>query len=92
MDFVNASKNARDAIQIIDADPTVTRPMALRIINRNLAKATSRTLSFSGDRVEELMGRLRTHLKKQGRELVLLVEEFARLQGIDRALLQAITN
>jgi hypothetical protein len=38
------------------------------------------------------MGRLRNHLKKQGRELILLVEEFARLQGIDRALLQAITH
>ncbi|MEY9697540.1 hypothetical protein ABIE71_000283 [Bradyrhizobium diazoefficiens] len=92
MDFVNASKNARNALQVIDGDPVLNRPMSLRIINRNLAKATSRTLSFSGDRVEELMGRLRTHLKKQGRELVLLVEEFARLQGIDRALLQAITN
>lgn len=92
MDFVNASKNAKDALKVIDLEPGVTYPMALRIINRNLGKATSRTLSFSGDRVEELMGRLRTHLKKQGRELVLLVEEFARLQGIDRALLQAITN
>ena len=37
------------------------------------------------------MARLRMHLKTQNRELVLLVEEFARLQGIDRALLQAIT-
>lgn len=92
LDFAKASKNARDALQVIDLDPNVTRAMAVRIINRNLDRATSRTLSFSGDRVEELMGRLRTHLKKQGRELVLLVEEFARLQGIDRALLQAITN
>lgn len=38
------------------------------------------------------MTRLRTYLKSQGQELVLLVEEFARLQGIDRALLQAITS
>ena len=79
-----------------DADnrvrPAAYLPLAVKIINRNLDRAVARTLSFSGDRVEELMLRLRTHLKRQGKELVLLVEEFARLQGIDRALLQAITS
>lgn len=92
MDFANASKQARDAMQIIDCDPATYLPLAVAIINRNLDRAIARTLSFSGDRVEELMARLRMHLKTQDRELVLLVEEFARLQGIDRALLQAITS
>ncbi|MBZ9803380.1 protein DpdH [Mesorhizobium sp. ES1-6] len=92
MDFANASKQARDAMHIIELDPAAYLPLAIKIINRNLDRAVARTLSFSGDRVEELMARLRTHLKSQGKELVLLVEEFARLQGIDRALLQAITS
>ena len=92
IDFANASKQARDAMQIIECDPGAYLPLAINIINRNLDRAIARTLSFSGDRVEELMARLRIHLKKQGVELVLLVEEFARLQGIDRALLQAITS
>ena len=92
IDFAHASRLARDAIDLIELDPPVHLPLAIRIINRNLDRAVARTLSFSGDRVEELMTRLRTHLKSQGRELVLLVEEFARLQGIDRALLQAITS
>lgn len=91
-DFKCASVNARNAIKVIDLDPSEMLPLAIRIINRNLDKATARTLSFSGDRIEELMGRLRTHLKRQGKELILLIEEFARLQGIDRALLQAITH
>jgi Cdc6-like AAA superfamily ATPase len=90
-DYLNATRLAQHAIQLIEADPE-NRPAAVEVINRNLDKAIARTLSFSGDRVEELMSRLRTHLKSQGRELVLLVEEFARLQGIDRALLQAITT
>jgi hypothetical protein len=90
-DFVHATKLAQHAIQVMDADPE-NRLAAVAVINRNLDKAVARTLSFSGDRVEELMTRLRTHLRSQGRELVLLVEEFARLQGIDRALLQAITT
>lgn len=92
MDFAHASKLAQDAIQIIELDPPTYLPLAVRIINRNLDRAVARTLSFSGDRVEELMTRLRMYLKTQGKELVLLVEEFARLQGIDRALLQAITS
>ena len=92
IDFTNASKQARDAMYIIDLDPAANLPLAIKIINRNLDRAVARTLSFSGDRVEELMARLRTYLKRQGKELVLLVEEFARLQGIDRALLQAITS
>jgi hypothetical protein len=92
MDFAHASRLARDAIDVIELDPAVNLPLAIRIINRNLDRAVARTLSFSGDRVEELMTRLRSYLKTQGQELVLLVEEFARLQGIDRALLQAITS
>lgn len=92
MDFAHASKLAQDAMQIIELDPATYLPLAIKVINRNLDRAVARTLSFSGDRVEELMTRLRTHLKGEGRELVLLVEEFARLQGIDRALLQAITS
>ena len=90
-DYLNATRLAQHAIQLIEADPE-NLPAAVEVINRNLDKAVARTLSFSGDRVEELMARLRTYLKSQGRELVLLVEEFARLQGIDRALLQAITT
>ena len=92
MDFARASRLARDAIDVIELDPAVNLPLAIKIINRNLDRAVARTLSFSGDRVEELMTRLRSYLKIQGQELVLLVEEFARLQGIDRALLQAITS
>lgn len=92
MDFVHASRLARDAIDLIELDPAVHLPLAIRIINRNLDRAVARTLSFSGDRVEELMTRLRIYLKSEGKELVLLVEEFARLQGIDRALLQTITS
>ena len=92
MDYVYASRLARSAIQLIQLDQEAYLPLAVRIINRNLDRAVARTLSFSGDRVEELMAQMRRHLKADGRELVLLVEEFARLQGIDRALLQAITT
>ncbi len=92
LDFVAASTPAKNAMRTIDLDPPSNLPLAIDIINRNLNRAIARTLSFSGDRVEELMARLRGYLKLQNKELLLLVEEFARLQGIDRALLQAITS
>ena len=92
LDFAYASRDAQHAIEVIEIDRSVNLPLAVNIIDRNLNRAIARTLSFSGDRVEELMTRLRTYLKGEGKELILLVEEFARLQGIDRALLQAITS
>lgn len=89
-DFSNASSIARDAINTIYLDEALYKPLAVAIINRNLNTAITRTLSFSGDRLIQLMRSLRQHLKKEGKELVLLIEDFARLQGIDRALLQAL--
>ena len=92
LDFAHASRLAQNAIEVIELDRPVNLPLAVKVINRNLDRAVARTLSFSGDRIEELMTRLRIYLKGEGKELILLVEEFARLQGIDRALLQAITS
>jgi energy-coupling factor transporter ATP-binding protein EcfA2 len=92
LDFANASRLAQNAIEVIEYERHINLPLAVKIINRNLDRAIARTLSFSGDRVEELMTRLRSYLRSQNKELILLIEEFARLQGIDRPLLQAITS
>jgi len=89
-DFKDASRQARDAISTIYIDEDRYKPLAVDLINRNLNVAISRTLSFSGDRLMQLMISLRRHLKGEGKELVLLIEDFARLQGIDRALLQSL--
>lgn len=67
-----------------------TLPVALAIINRNLDDAISLSMTFSGDRLGELMGELRISLRNQGKELVLLFEELQRLQGYDGALLNAL--
>jgi len=91
LDLLNASKPARDAIQVLGLQPDRTLPLAAALVNRALdGAAIARAFSFSGDRVTALMSELRRHLRREGRELVLLIEDFARLQGIDRALLQAL--
>lgn len=64
--------------------------LALEIINRNINRAIPLVLNFSGDELIELMLEMRRSLKKSNKNLVLLIEDFARLQGIDGALLQSL--
>ncbi|WP_372784826.1 protein DpdH [Phenylobacterium sp.] len=90
LDLLKCSKPARDAIEIYLYDADRTIPSVLTVINRNLNRAIARALNFSGDLLGELMGRIRTRLKAEGRELVILFEEFARLQGYDLAMLSAL--
>lgn len=93
-DYAAAAQLARNAMSLVFLDGGLAK--AVDILNRSLDLAISRTLSFSGDRLIGLMTALRRHLRSQnqgqGRELVLLIEDFARLQGIDRALLQAMLD
>ena len=65
-------------------------PLAVQIINRSLNAAISGVLNFSGDRMLELMLDVRRYLHTEGKSLILLIEDFASLQGIDTALLQAL--
>ena len=82
---------AREATQVLQFDPDAL-DLAVQLLNEHLDTAISRAMNFSGEIIEQLMVELRKYLKKQGKELILLVEEFARLQGIDRTLLQTITT
>lgn len=88
--YVDASKEARNVLDILMEDQSTTIPLALDIINRNLNTAITLTLSLTGDSLIDLMAEIRRYLKAEGKSLILLIEDFARLQGIDRALLQAL--
>ncbi len=64
--------------------------LAVDIINRNLDTAIGRMLNFTGDQLIQLMQDVRRFLYQEGKTLILLVEDFARVQGIDTALLQSL--
>ncbi len=66
--------------------------LAVDIINRNLNRAIAQVLNFSGDRLIRLLQDVRRHLRTQGKELVLLIEDLARLQGLDYTLLEALVE
>ena len=63
---------------------------AIAFVNRHLDWAIGQCLNFTGDQLIKLMLDIRRTLARDGKSLVLLIEDFARLQGVDRALLQSI--
>lgn len=86
---LNASTSTQEVLEaILDED---LLNLSLEIINRNLDKAITRTLSFSPDDLIELMSNIRSSLYQRNIELILLIEDFAQLQGVDTALLQVLT-
>ena len=57
-----------------------------------LDEALSGLIDFSGDSLPEIFNKVRQGLFKEKKELVLLVEDFAILGGIQQQLLDAVTN
>lgn len=80
---------SRDAIDFINGENGMEQ-RAINLMNTHRNVAIAHTLNFSADHLIELMNTLRRHLKQQGKRLILLIEDFARVQGIDTALLQAL--
>ncbi|MBF9235118.1 ATP-binding protein [Microvirga alba] len=88
--LLNCSMQAREAIEIFLYDSDRYIPATLDVINRSLDRAIARALNFSGDQLGNLMGEIRSYLKTRDKELVILFEEFARLQGYDASMLAAL--
>ena len=80
---------ARDTCDFLRSN-SKSQELAVSVINRNLDRAIGQVLNFTGDRLIDLLQDVRRHLREQGKELVLLVEDLARLQGLDLSLLEAL--
>lgn len=63
---------------------------AVEWLNRHLNTAITELLDFSGDALLRLLLDVRTSLARDGVELVLLIEDFQKCQGIEHQLLEAI--
>jgi hypothetical protein len=89
--YRDAAGPTRDAIDYIRGEPGMEQ-RAIELMTRALEPAIAQTLNFSADDLIDLMCSLRIHLAKNKQRLILLIEDFARLQGIDSALLQALVT
>jgi hypothetical protein len=87
--FSGSADLAKATIAYLNFDAAAA-PAAVDLLNRRLDDAIARTLSFTADGLIDLVNDLRRHFHRLGQRLVLLIEDFARLQGIDNALLQAL--
>ena len=85
------SADARNACDFLRSSPE-SQEMSVDILNRNLNRAIVQVLNFSGDRLIRLLQEVRRELSLRGKELVLLVEDLARLQGLDLSLLEALVE
>ena len=85
------SAEARNTCEVLRSSRE-GQDLAIDIINRNLNRAIAQVLNFSGDRLIRLLQDVRRHLRTQGKELVLLIEDLARLQGLDFTLLEALVE
>jgi hypothetical protein len=80
----------RNAIQLVGFGGGRGRKIAVRILNEVIDPAIAALMEFDGNSLTSLFTQLRKQLLADGYELVLLVEDFAALAGIQGSLLDAM--
>ncbi|HSH79394.1 MAG TPA: hypothetical protein VLA19_12805, partial [Herpetosiphonaceae bacterium] len=63
-----------------------------RYLNRLLDYAISRTVVLSGDDLKQIFNDLRRHLRRQGKSLVLFIEDITAFTGIDNGLIDGLAT
>jgi hypothetical protein len=86
----DAGKAARSFYHQLSALPQI-RDAAVVWINRHLPEAIRMVLNLGGADLRTLMKEARQELARKDIELVLLIEDFARMQGIEMELLDVLT-
>lgn len=68
----------------------IIKEEALEWLNAHLDEAIAKVLNLGREDLLKLMLDVRRALARQGIELIFLIEDFAKLQGIDREVLEAV--
>ena len=84
-----ASQPAREIYADLWADERL-RTVAVKVLNEQLDPAIQALFGMGGNRLSDIMLSVRRALSQRGVELILLIEDFAVLQGIQYELLDAI--
>ena len=89
LNLQRSGHSAREFYSLLIGDEDIQRA-TVDWLNRHLDEAIAQVLSLGREDLQRLMGEVRETLAEQGIELVLLIEDFAKLQGIDREVLEAV--
>lgn len=81
----------RPMLRLLLSKPEM-RDAAVDLLNEYWEKSVQATSSLGGGRVLDAMKKVREIYARQGKEIILLVEDFALIQGVQRDLLDAITE
>ena len=90
-DIQKANQKARELYRLMHSDEDVRR-VAAELLNEQLQPAIHQLFGVSERQLFDVMLQARRELLGRGVELVLFIEDFAILQGIQRDLLDAITE
>jgi len=89
LDLQKAGKQAQEFYGLLIGDDEIQKA-AVEWLNEHLDEAITQVLSLGREDLQRLMREVREILAEKGIELVLLIEDFAKLQGIDREVLEAV--
>ncbi|MBD1882829.1 protein DpdH [Microcoleus vaginatus] len=84
-----AGERARDFYRELYSNDEIQKA-AVDWLNSHLPQAIAQVLSLGREDLQRLMREVRETLAEQGIELVLLIEDFVKFQGIDREVLEAV--
>ena len=90
-DLPRANRDVQELYGQLIGSSTLTE-VAVDLLNENLGPAIRTLFGMGGTRLSDVMLAVRRELLAQGMELVLLIEDFTILQGIQRELLDALTE
>ncbi|KAB8170793.1 ATP-binding protein [Streptomyces sp. 3MP-14] len=66
--------------------------VAVELLNSHLEDAVKRAFNLGAGRLLDAMREVREEYHRQGKEIVLLIEDFALIQGVQRDLLDAVVE
>lgn len=91
-DLLDLHRAAQVTIKLINAisGTTQLQQAAVDLLNQHLEAAVKRVASLGAGRLQDAMLQVRREYARKGKEIVLLVEDFALIQGVQRDLLDAV--
>ncbi len=90
-DVGKASDIAKKWVQHLTSNAGL-QEVAVGLLNQHLDAAVNRSFNLGMGRLHEAMTLVREEYHKQGKEIILLIEEFALIQGVQADLLDALVE
>ncbi|WP_228554034.1 protein DpdH [Catenulispora pinisilvae] len=90
-DETKAARVTQDLLGMFVANPDL-QAAAVDMLNQYLEPAVLSAYSLGVGRLQKAMLDLRREYARQGKEIILLIEDFALIQGVQRDLLEAVVE